>query len=82
MARQSTADLEDAYHLHDSLPDRDTYRLGDEFSFGADGDDTDVAGLDQGYITVTPLRVDMTDHRQLAALADLEWPDVPQAPKQ
>lgn len=32
---------------------------------------TDIAAIDEGYISVSPLRVDMTDHSRLAGTADL-----------
>jgi 5'-nucleotidase len=34
---------------------------------------TDVEALAEGYITVTPLKFDLTDHAQLAALQAREW---------
>jgi 5'-nucleotidase len=34
---------------------------------------TDVEALAEGYITITPLKFDLTDHAKLAALAAHEW---------
>ncbi|TAK88258.1 MAG: 5'/3'-nucleotidase SurE [Betaproteobacteria bacterium] len=33
---------------------------------------TDRWAIEQGYVSMTPLRLDLTDHRKLAAVADLE----------
>jgi 5'-nucleotidase len=33
---------------------------------------TDRWAIEQGYVSMTPLRLDLTDHRRLAAVADLE----------
>ena len=35
--------------------------------------DTDVTALDEEYITVTPLKFDLTDHAKLAELKKWEW---------
>ena len=35
--------------------------------------DTDVTALAEGFITVTPLKFDLTDHAQLADLQGWEW---------
>ena len=74
---QSTAGVEDAYHRHDHPQGLESYRLGDSFNFAPSAGPTDVACLDEGYITVTPLNVDMTDHPRLAPLAEKPWPPVP-----
>ncbi len=75
---QSTAGIEDVYHRGVSDDGRDTYRLGDEYSFNrgagaGEQADTDVIRLSEGYITVTPLHVDMTNHDRLAVLMHHRW---------
>ncbi len=35
--------------------------------------DTDVTALDEGYITVTPLQFDLTDHARLQQVKQWEW---------
>ena len=35
---------------------------------------TDVEGLAEGYITLTPLHFDLTDRRRLAEIVDRPWP--------
>ena len=66
---QSTAELDDVYHHSVDSSGRETYRLGDNYSFAKHYDDTDVACLADGYVTVTPLHVDMTLHSRLSELA-------------
>ena len=43
--------------------------IGEEYFGSTEADDgTDYKAIEQGYISVTPLRSDMTDHRALAAI--------------
>jgi len=76
-APQSTAGIEDVYHHATDADGRTTYRLAEQYRFGAGSDGTDVEGLAAGFITISPLRVDMTDHRRLAELDQACWPDPP-----
>jgi len=73
VARQSTAGLEDTYHRADDASGTEGYRLADEYAFRHSPEDTDVAALAEGFVTVTPLHVDMTNHDRLAALSRLRW---------
>ena len=76
VVRQSTAEIEDLYRLDSEDPTGRRYVLGDEYNFiGHENDD--VACLAEGYITITPLDVDMTSHRRLADLDDGRWGDMP-----
>lgn len=68
VVRQSTAGLADVYHHHVDHNGQETYRLGDEYGFVEAGRESDVTSLAEGFITVTPLHVDMTDHRRLERL--------------
>ena len=74
---QSTAELEDVYHRHVDDEGRETFRLGDMFDFGPGKDDTDVAALADGFITVTPLHVDRTDRQRLEDLQQRPWDKLP-----
>jgi len=69
---QSTAGVEDRYHHQGEVDGCQSYRLAEEYRFTHQAD-TDVSALAEGYITVTPLHVDMTDHERVAALAGLDW---------
>ena len=74
---QSTAEIEDAYHLEAVAGGLDSFRLSDNYRFSADQANTDVVRLAEGYVTVTPLHVDMTNHDRLGALARRKWPTCP-----
>jgi len=70
---QSTAELEDVYHEVTDYLGRAAYRLSDSYSFAGHHEDTDVACLGEGYITITPLHVDMTLHERMASLEQTDW---------
>jgi 5'-nucleotidase len=74
---QSTAGVEDIYHRHEHPQGLESYKLGDTYNFTDPAGQTDVTCLEEGYITVTPLKVDMTDHAALTALAKKPWPPLP-----
>ena len=76
-ARQSTAELQDEYRLAESAGGRRVYEIGGEYTLGFDGHDADSIALAEGYITVTPLRVDMTHHPRLVDWLAQDWPDLP-----
>ncbi|HEY0005868.1 MAG TPA: 5'/3'-nucleotidase SurE [Pyrinomonadaceae bacterium] len=44
------------------------YWIGEEYFVGTVEDGTDYQAVEQGYISVTPLKSDMTDHRALTAI--------------
>ena len=44
-----------------------------EFSCPSPHPDTDVTALEEGYITVTPLKFDMTDHMRMLEMQTWEW---------
>jgi len=73
LVRQSTAELEDEYHRDVDHAGLETYRLGQEYSFAPGRDDTDVVCLAEGYVTITPLRVDMTDRERLSGFKRRRW---------
>lgn len=77
VVRQSTADLEDVYRPAAASGDRRSFYLAEHYGFGPADADTDVAALAEGHITITPLRVDMTEHSRLEALAGRRWQDMP-----
>ncbi|MFA6133410.1 MAG: 5'/3'-nucleotidase SurE [Phycisphaerae bacterium] len=77
VVHQSTAGLEDFYHRTDGDDGTTSYRLGENYSFIAIDEQSDAVCLAEGYITITPLKVDMTDRAGLAALAQETWPPLP-----
>ncbi|HCP41002.1 MAG TPA: 5'/3'-nucleotidase SurE [Cryomorphaceae bacterium] len=54
---------------------RPYYWLTGKFVNYDNGDDTDIAALDEGYITVVPITVDLTAHREMAALNQWNFED-------
>jgi 5'-nucleotidase len=74
---QSTAGLEDTYRGRPRGDGAEEYSLGSEYSFRHQAD-SDVSALAEGFITVTPLHFDMTNHDRLAALKELTWPKPPE----
>ncbi|HLN99117.1 MAG TPA: 5'/3'-nucleotidase SurE [Pyrinomonadaceae bacterium] len=48
--------------------------IGEEYFNNSAADGTDYNAIDQGYISVTPLRSDMTDHRALSVIES--WGDL------
>jgi len=72
VAPQSRVEIEDTYEAITDENGRQGYHLGSEYAFAEHGVATDVALLAAGCITVTPLRVDMTDHARLDALRVVE----------
>jgi 5'-nucleotidase len=44
------------------------YWIGEEYFRSSAEDGTDYKAIEDGYVSVTPLRADMTDHRALQAL--------------
>ena len=73
VARQATAGLEDVYQRHEAIGDAQQYRIADKYDFAPCDDDTDVIALAEGYITITPLHIDRTDHRRLKDLSGRNW---------
>lgn len=52
---------------------RPYYWIGGEMPAGEPDDGTDIGALAQGYVSVTPLTLDMTAERELAGLRTWNW---------
>jgi len=63
--RQCTRPFNDTYERRQDPRGRDYFWHASVFRLGDTEDDTDVAALRDGYITVTPLQFDLTDHALL-----------------
>ncbi|MBI5723659.1 MAG: 5'/3'-nucleotidase SurE [Planctomycetes bacterium] len=79
VAHQSTAGLDDSYVKCFEENGKASYRLSDDYDFAHKHDQTDVHGLGEGYITITPLRFDLTDYDGLSALEKITWGQAPRA---
>ena len=74
VVKQSVSEMEDVYHREVADDGTETWRLSDKYRPGLNHhDDSDVMCLYEGYVTVTPLRMDMTRHQQIAKLAQVNW---------
>jgi len=56
------------------------YWIGEEYFEGECEEDTDFYAVRHGFVSVTPMRSDMTNYQELAALADWNTSDAPPAP--
>ena len=52
---------------------RTYFWTGPDFECPTPHPDTDVTALAEGFITVTPLQYDLTNHAKLAEMKDWEW---------
>ena len=77
VCEQSDADVSDTYIPQDSPEGIKRYRLAEEYDFTNPHVESDVAFLREGYITITPLRTDLTDHARMGRLEDHFSSDTP-----
>lgn len=73
VVRQCTNAWVDEYEERTDPRGRPYYWNTTVFRLGATDQDTDVAALRDGYITVTPLQFDLTHYPMLREWKDLEW---------
>lgn len=74
LARQSTLTYEDRFERKANGEGEMLYILtGGRMDIGRQTE-TDLHALREGYVSVTPLQFDLTDHTGLAKLADVPWP--------
>ena len=71
--RQSTVGINDHYHRHQDAQGTLRYTMSAEFAFAGKTPDSDVWALSEGFITVTPLHFDLTNHEQLQIMSDNQW---------
>jgi 5'-nucleotidase len=70
ITRQSSAVLEDRYEeRHDPRGRRYYWLAAEHMSVPDPRDDDDIAALEEGYVSVTPIHYDLTDEAALAELA-------------
>lgn len=73
IARQCTRPFIDQYEQRTDPRGRDYFWNSSVFSLGNTEDDTDVAGLRDRYVTITPLQFDMTHHPMTKKWGDHRW---------
>ena len=73
VVRQCTRPWADTYELRKDPRGRDYFWNSSTFTLGDTQDDTDVAALRDGYITITPLQFDMTHYLMIREWESREW---------
>ena len=73
VVRQCTQSTADTYDRRQDPRGRDYFWNSSVFTLGPTDDDTDVAGIRDRFVTVTPLQFDLTDHRTLTQWAADDW---------
>jgi 5'-nucleotidase len=63
----------DTYEERKDPRGRSYYWNTSVFTRGDTEEDTDVAALREGYITITPLHFDLTSHAAVEALGGVQW---------
>jgi len=74
VASQALQMMEDRYVRRDSPDGVRQYWLDGEFAEPVGEAETDLHALSEGYVVVTPLKIDLTDAHRLTLLGDLSWP--------
>ncbi len=69
ITRQARARWEEEFHERRDPFDRPYYWLGGEFINLDEGRDTDLAAIEAGYVSVTPLHCDLTAYDEIESLA-------------
>ncbi len=72
VARQAMDKWHETYDKRTNPFGRDYYWLNGNFSYEDKGKDTDVYALKNGYVSVVPVQFDLTAHRLIKDLKDLE----------
>ncbi len=73
VVRQCTNAWTDTYDERKDPRGRSYFWNSSVFTLGDTDDDTDVAALRDGYVTVTPLQFDMTHYMMLREWKDQDW---------
>jgi 5'-nucleotidase len=73
ITRQARARWEEEFQERRDPMDRPYYWLGGAFVNLDEGADTDLSAVERGYVSVTPLQLDLTAYDELAALKQDHW---------
>jgi 5'-nucleotidase len=73
VTRQASARWEEEFSPRVDPFNRTYYWLTGRFVNLDDGLDSDLAAIDRGYVSITPLRLDLTAHDYLGTLAGWDW---------
>lgn len=72
VARQSKTELRDVYRKTHSQDGADRWEIAD-WDFASEQTETDLVCVRKGYITLTPLHVDMTRHDEMESFSGRDW---------
>jgi len=70
---QCSTPMEDRYHKATDPRGRAVYWLDGRLPDRSSSSDTDLAAILERYVSITPLRFDMTDRSRLNEIADMAW---------
>jgi len=73
VVRQATDAVVDRFEPHTQGEKQWSYLLNGDFGTAAGGEQTDLRALRAGYVTLTPVRLDLTDRAGLGLLAGRSW---------
>jgi len=74
VCRQGAAPMNDRYFKHDDVGGRLMYYLDGELPDRDQSPDSDLTAIYDRFVSVTPLRYDMTDHALLEQVEHWGWP--------
>ena len=69
VVRQGDRHFSEPVQVHKDARDRPIYWIGKEGEIKDGGDGTDFGAIEKNYVSVTPIQIDMTDHKRLASIA-------------
>lgn len=75
VTRQARSRWEEGFDTRTDPADREYYWLAGTFVDLDDGDQTDTAAVEEGYVSITPIQHDLTAHKALDALRSWDWDD-------
>lgn len=73
ITRQGLRVYHDALDAREDPRGRPYYWIGGEFPTGVEEDGTDVGALAEGYVSITPLQLDLTAYKALDKLKAWQW---------
>ena len=73
VTRQARSRWEESFKERTDPFDRTYYWLSGDFVNLDEGDNTDLAAIEQDYVSITPLQHDLTAHQHLNELRDWDW---------
>ncbi len=71
---QAVVPMQDRYHVQHDPRGNPVYWLDGAMPDHPVDSGTDLAAIYERYVAITPLRFDLTDHKRMAAMAAVGWP--------